>query len=77
MNIDHADAVALYATELAQCAAGEWRLCGVDPCGVDLLHCSKTARIEFPTRVHTPAQARVALVALTKQARLRQQRSAP
>src|SRR5262245_59090108 len=33
MNGDHADAIALYATELAGAAAGAWRMAGLDPEG--------------------------------------------
>jgi hypothetical protein len=38
MNSDHADAVALYATQLANSPPGEWRMVGIDPGGCDLLH---------------------------------------
>jgi putative heme iron utilization protein len=69
MNADHADAVALYATVLARCAPGAWRMTGIDPGGFDLLHCSNAVRIEFSTPVRTPQDARLALVALAKQAR--------
>ena len=72
MNADHGDAVALYATALAQCGAGDWRLIGVDPDGIDLLHRSNAARIEFSTRVRNPGEARAALVAMAKLARDRQ-----
>jgi putative heme iron utilization protein len=76
MNADHRDAIALYATEIAQRAAGDWRMSGIDPEGIDLLHRSNAARIEFPARVRTPAEARAALVALAKEARDRQGRTA-
>lgn len=69
MNSDHADALELYATELAQCAPGAWRMCGIDPGGFDLLHRSSAVRIDFARPVRTPTEARVALVALVKQAR--------
>jgi putative heme iron utilization protein len=36
-----------------------------------LLHRTNAARIDFPDLVHTPTQARVALVALAKEARSR------
>lgn len=72
MNEDHADAVALYATVLAGKAAGAWQMCGIDPDGADLLHCTSAARIAFPARVLTPGQARETLVALVRQARARQ-----
>jgi heme iron utilization protein len=77
MNADHADAIALYATELAQCAAGDWRLAGIDPDGIDLLHRSNAARIEFPNRVHNPREARAALVAMAKLARDQRGQNAP
>jgi len=69
MNQDHADAVELYARKLAGCAAGAWRMAGVDPEGADLLHCTSAARIDFPWRVRTPGEAREALVSLVQQAR--------
>lgn len=73
MNSDHRDAVSLYATELALCAPGEWQMTGIDPEGIDLLHRNKVARVLFASRVHTPAEARAALVGLAKEARARQQ----
>ena len=76
MNSDHADAVALYATELAGRSPGDWRMVGIDPAGFDLLHCTNTARIEFPEPVRTPGEARLALVALVKEARSRKARAA-
>jgi putative heme iron utilization protein len=76
MNADHADAIALFATELAGGAAGPWRMAGVDPEGVDLLHCTSALRVDFPERVRTPGQARGALVSLVQQARARRQTDA-
>jgi putative heme iron utilization protein len=73
MNRDHADAVALFATELAGRVAGAWRTVGVDPDGLDLLQCTIAARIDFPQRVCTPGQARAQLVSLVQQARARRQ----
>jgi putative heme iron utilization protein len=73
MNADHREAIALYATELAQETGGDWRMSGIDPDGCDLLHCTNAARIEFPERVRSAAQARQTLVALVKQARAQQQ----
>ena len=64
-----ADALALYATKLAGQPAGEWRMCGLDPEGADLLHCTSAARIDFPQRVRTPGEARKVLVSLVQQAR--------
>lgn len=73
MNSDHADAVALCATELAGCPPGDWRMCGLDPGGADLLHRTNAARIDFPNPVRSPAEARQTLVELVQQARTRQQ----
>ena len=72
MNADHADAVELYATVLAGRPAGSWRMVGIDPSGADLLRCTQTIRLEFPTRVQTPAEARKILVSLVQQARTKQ-----
>ena len=69
MNSDHADAVALYATQIAKGEPGNWLMTGIDPEGFDLLHRSNAARIDFPVPVRTPQEARLALVALAKQAR--------
>lgn len=71
MNSDHADAVALYATVLAGCDTGAWRMSGIDPGGADLLHCTNAARIPFASPVRTPAEARATLVALAQDARSR------
>jgi heme iron utilization protein len=76
MNEDHADAVALLATELAGGALGVWRMVAIDPEGIDLLHCSNAARVDFATPVRTPAEARSALVALSASARSRRQHKA-
>jgi hypothetical protein len=73
MNADHADAVALYATVLAGAEAGDWRMSGIDPDGADLLHRTNAARLEFPSRVRGPAEARAMLVSQVQQARTRQQ----
>jgi len=71
MNSDHADAVALYATQLAQDPPGAWRMSGIDPTGADLLHCSNAVRLDFPRRVRTPAEARTTLIALAQAAKTR------
>ncbi len=69
MNSDHADAIALYATELAGAEPGDWRMTGIDPDGVDLLHCTSAVRIDFPSRVRNAAEARAMLVSQVQQAR--------
>lgn len=73
MNSDHADATALYATELARCAPGAWRMSGIDPHGADLLHRTTAARIDFPAPVRSPAEARNVLVAMAGEARAKRQ----
>jgi hypothetical protein len=77
MNADHADAVMLYATVLAESAAGDpattWRMSGIDPEGVDLLQCTSAVRVEFPNCIRSPGEARQMLVELAKRARARRQ----
>lgn len=72
MNSDHAEAISLYATELAGLPPGDWRMCGIDPDGVDLLRCTTAGRIEFQRPVLTPEEARQTLIALVQQARSQQ-----
>ncbi|KAB2912863.1 MAG: HugZ family protein [Hyphomicrobiaceae bacterium] len=71
MNKDHADAIGLYATALAGQAPGAWRMTGIDPGGIDLLHCSNAARIDFAKPACTASEARAALVGLVQEARAR------
>jgi putative heme iron utilization protein len=47
-------------------------MCGLDPEGVDLLQCTRAARIDFPQRVRAPDEARKILVSLVQQARAQQ-----
>ncbi len=69
MNEDHADAVALYATRLAEEEPGPWRLTGFDPEGLDLMAGDRTARVAFPERLASPAALRPVLVAMAAKAR--------
>lgn len=69
MNADHGDAVALYATKLLGKPPGAWRLVSCDPLGCDLVLGETGLRLDFPSRVTTPQEARKALVELTQQAR--------
>lgn len=69
MNDDHSDAVQLFATRLLGAPAGEWRISGIDPSGLDLVDGERGLRLSFASRVTSPAMAREALVALTKKAR--------
>lgn len=69
MNADHADAVALYATVLCGAQAGDWRLAGIDPEGLDLVAGDRAERFWFDTPIADPAAIRPVLVALARQAR--------
>lgn len=69
MNDDHADAVALYATALADRAPGDWQLSAIDCDGIDLTLDGERARIAFERPVYTPDEARSALIALVQIAR--------
>ena len=69
MNADHAEAVALYGTVLLQAGKGPWRLCGVDPEGIDLAGAGELRRLAFPRRLRTPDELRATLAALAKEAR--------
>ena len=68
MNTDHADAVALYAAKLLGARHGEWRFVSCDPQGCDLVLGETGLRLDFPSRVTTPQEARKALVELTQRA---------
>jgi heme iron utilization protein len=69
MNQDHADAVALYATKLLGLPAGDWKMTGVDPEGIDLRDGGATARLDFEKPVQNAESARSILVRMVKAAR--------
>ncbi len=69
MNEDHADAIALYATELGGQPNGAWRLTGVDPEGFDMVCNGATLRILFKTKVENPDAARQEFIRLAAMAR--------
>jgi putative heme iron utilization protein len=69
MNEDHADAVSLYATALAGCPPGPWRMLSLDPEGFEVGAQGALARIPFPARMTTPEAARMALIGLARAAR--------
>lgn len=69
MNNDHADAVSLYAENLAGQFAAKWSLTGIDPEGIDLAAGDLTARVWFDNRVQSSADARKALVDLVAKAK--------
>lgn len=69
MNIDHAEAVRLYATKLLDAEDGPWRLTGLDPEGLDIALDDATLRLPFPERVTTADALRKVVVELAKKAR--------
>lgn len=69
MNKDHADAVELYATALADGEPGAWRMTGIDMEGFDLVLDGAAHRVLFAEPVTTPAEARKELVRLATEAR--------
>jgi putative heme iron utilization protein len=71
MNSHHADALELYATELAGATRGPWRMTGIDPEGCDIVLDGAARRILFSSPVTTPALARKELVRLAAEARSR------
>jgi hypothetical protein len=72
MNIDHRDAINLYATRLLGAQPAEWRSTGCDPDGVDLQAGAKTLRLDFPERVTGPGELRRMLVRLADEARAKE-----
>jgi putative heme iron utilization protein len=69
MNEDHADALELYATALAEASAGPWRMVGIDPEGFDIMADGAARRVLFAQPIATPEEARKELVRLAAEAR--------
>ncbi|MGF1608931.1 MAG: HugZ family protein [Kiloniellales bacterium] len=69
MNQEHAEAVALIARHLVKAEGEGWRLCGVDPEGIDFEREGRHARLDFAAPVDGPESCRKALVGLAKEAR--------
>jgi putative heme iron utilization protein len=68
MNVDHRDAINLYATRLLGAEPGDWRCTGCDPDGLDLQAGAQTLRLDFPERVTGPGELRKVLVRLADEA---------
>jgi putative heme iron utilization protein len=66
LNAEHAEAIARFAATTTEGAPGQWRVCGIDPDGLDLVHRSNTLRAEFPARVTSGREARQAVAALLR-----------
>jgi putative heme iron utilization protein len=71
MNDDHADAVALYATQLCGARAGAWRLIGIDPEGIQMALGDEILRLPFPKPLTGPHEVRPMLIRLANEARSR------
>lgn len=69
MNEDHADAIQLYATKLLGLNAGDWKMTGVDPEGIDLRDGGRIARLNFDNPVADAEAVRSILVRMVKAAR--------
>lgn len=69
MNAEHADAVEAYATALAAGTAGQWRLVGIDPEGIDLARGDEVRRVFFEAPLGEPSQLRPVLMAMARKAR--------
>ena len=69
MNVDHRDAIALYATRLDRAPAGAWEATGLDPEGIDMAAGDLTARVTFPEPVQDSSSLRRTLVDLAARAR--------
>ena len=69
MNVDHADALQLYAGKLLGLPGGDWKMTGIDAEGLDLRQAGRVARLAFETPIRDAAEARKALIALVAKAR--------
>jgi heme iron utilization protein len=69
MNDDHADAVALYATQLCGAREGAWRLIGIDPEGIQMALGDEILRLPFPRPLTGPHEVRPMLIRLANEAR--------
>ena len=71
MNADHGAVVRLFATALLGLPAGDWRLTGVDPQGIDLAAGTMRGRLDFPQWVSDAVTLRRVMANLARQARAR------
>ncbi|WFU25645.1 pyridoxamine 5'-phosphate oxidase family protein [Bradyrhizobium sp. CB1717] len=76
MNVDHRDAMNLYATRLLSAPAGDWRCTGCDPEGLDMQDGQTALRLDFPERVTDGTALRKMLVRLAGEARKMMDQSA-
>jgi len=69
MNGDHADALDLIANRIIGRRGSGWKMCGLDPEGVDLVRDGRWARVAFRASVGSPGEVRSELVRLAGEAR--------
>lgn len=69
MNVDHAEAVSLYATRLCGGRAGNWTMTALDPEGALLTLGDTVLRLPFPRPLTGADELRPMLILLAKQAR--------
>lgn len=69
MNMDHEDALSLYATRLLDVGGSGWRMTGLDPEGIDLANETSSSRLAFGRPVSAPSEVRNELVRLAALAR--------
>lgn len=77
MNDDHLEAISLYAEQLLGLDRSDWRMSGCDPDGIDLVSKAGRARLAFPERARTVADAGGFLKSLARQARERAANATP
>jgi len=71
MNVDHADALRLYATKLLGAPDREWRCVGLSPEGIELQQGQSALWLPFPERVTGSSTLRQMLKQLADEARAR------
>jgi len=71
MNSDHADAIALYATQLCGAREGAWHMIGIDPEGIQIALGDEILRLAFPKTLTGPHEVRPMLIRLANEARSR------
>jgi len=71
MNSDHADAIALYATQLCGAREGAWHMTGIDPEGIQIALGDEILRLAFPKALTGPHEVRPMLIRLANEARSR------
>ena len=71
LNENHAEAAKLLAANLPGVSAGDWKVCAVDPDGIDLCFDGRILRLEFALPVFTGSELRRSLAELSAKAQAR------